>query len=196
MLARERERKRDNRRANSCIEERTAASFLSSGSTIATKGNTLYMPTTFPKCNAQFFAATSARRVACDEGTSDSEDLDEADGQEQHARALSNASRGLRMYVCTYTRVCVHASATGSCDRITEKTTGRRKRGEGRREIYLPEFRRPPPMSFPRNAFRIQNHSRNMFPLRRIRSILMYVRSLLFHRWFRSHRIKSLQRLF
>lgn len=170
MLARERERKRDNR---------TAASFLSSGSTIATKGNTLYMPTTFPKCNAQFFAATSARRVACDEGTSDSEDLDEADGQEQHARALSNASRGLRMYVCTYTRVCVHASAaTGSCDRITEKTTGRRKRGEGRREIYLPEFRRPPPMSFPRNAFRIQNHSRNMFPLRRIRSVLSCVRSI------------------
>ncbi|EFN73144.1 hypothetical protein EAG_15242 [Camponotus floridanus] len=54
------------------------------------------MPTAFPKCNAQFFAATSARRVACDEGTSDSEDLDEADGQEQHARALSNASRGLQ----------------------------------------------------------------------------------------------------
>lgn len=34
-------------------------SFLSASQTAA-KGNTLYMPTTFPKCSVQFFAATSA----------------------------------------------------------------------------------------------------------------------------------------
>lgn len=33
--------------------------FLSASQTAA-KGNTLYMPTTFPKCSVQFFAATSA----------------------------------------------------------------------------------------------------------------------------------------
>lgn len=101
------------------------------------------------------------------------------------------------VYVCTYVHACVctRASATGSRDRITEETTGRRKRGEGRREIYLPEFRRPPPMSLPRNAFRIQNLSRNMFLLRpSIRSSLLP--SLLFHRWFRSSCIKRLQHLF
>lgn len=37
-----------------------AAPFLPSESTGAAKGNTLYMPTTFPKCSVQFFAATSA----------------------------------------------------------------------------------------------------------------------------------------
>lgn len=90
------------------------------------------MPTTFPKCNAQFFAATSTRRVACDEGTSDSEDLNEADATgRNNTHVLSRTHREVYVCIYAYIRVCVHASATGSCDRITEKTTRRRKRGEG-----------------------------------------------------------------
>lgn len=58
---------------------RANAPFLSGlSSTVVAKGNTLYMPTTFPKCSVQFFAATGA----CDE--SDSEASRQTQGRNTH----------------------------------------------------------------------------------------------------------------
>lgn len=147
------------------------------------KGNTLYMPTTFPKCNAQFFAATSARRVAC--VTRESGWLTEDEAEKQHARAPSWTHREV-LSICKGT--CAYVYTRLQLDRAIgsprENNQGGEKGVKGGREIYLPEFRRPPPMSPPTNAFRIQNPPRNMFLPRRIRdsSPLMCVRSLLFHR--------------
>lgn len=53
-------------------DQRRVAPFLLSESMITAKGNTLYMPVTFPKYSVHFFAATGAARVACDERVSDS----------------------------------------------------------------------------------------------------------------------------
>lgn len=51
--------KRREERGKRNPEAKLLRPFLSASQTAA-KGNTLYMPTTFPKCSVQFFAATSA----------------------------------------------------------------------------------------------------------------------------------------
>lgn len=54
-----RREKRREERGKRNPEAKLLRPFLSASQTAA-KGNTLYMPTTFPKCSVQFFAATSA----------------------------------------------------------------------------------------------------------------------------------------
>lgn len=56
--ASQREKRREERGKRN-PEAKLLRPFLSASQTAA-KGNTLYMPTTFPKCSVQFFAATSA----------------------------------------------------------------------------------------------------------------------------------------
>jgi len=94
---RERERERERRRRGD--PERTrerAAPFLSGESTTAAKGNILYMPTTFPKCSAQFFAATSAATRATADERVTQRPRREADARAKRcgARAPSREGRG------------------------------------------------------------------------------------------------------
>lgn len=114
----------------------------------------------------------------------------------QHARAPSR-TRPLRAsaYTCIRARACVEYARVRTYARLRPDRGEERKKGEGKREIYLPEFRWPPPRRFRRMhlAFGI---FREIYVLRRIPSerFPSSVRSLLFHRRVRSRRAMGLQR--
>lgn len=108
----------------------------------AAKGNTLYMPTTFPKCSVQFFAATSAAGSLW--RASEWLRSFEVDARAKQTRTCSLAYASLRASAYT----CIHARAplVRACVRCVRAPVAgeERKKGEGKREIYLPEFRWPP----------------------------------------------------
>lgn len=172
---REKKRMRRNGRETTRPErtrELFAAPFLSIESTGAAKGNTLYMPTTFPKCSVQFFAATSAAsslwRVT-------QRHRGRRKGETTRTCSLAYAFLRASTYTCIHARppllracvrcvrACAHVrapAAAGSRGAIAERKGKREKR-----EIYLPEFRWPPPAvvaPLPKNASRIRDLSRNM----------------------------------
>jgi len=125
-----RQRERDPTRANPRARRTVLVERIDK--TGAAKGNTLYMPTTFPKCSVQFFAATSAAGSLW--RASEWLRSFEVDARAKQTRTCSLAYASLRASAYT----CIHARAplVRACVRCVRAPTAGSRRGEekGRRE--------------------------------------------------------------
>jgi len=191
-----RQRERDPTRANPRARRTVLVERIDK--TGAAKGNTLYMPTTFPKCSVQFFAATSAAGSLW--RASEWLRSFEVDARAKQTRTCSLAYASLRAsaYTCIHARAplvraCVRALRTCAYSRIAERR-GKREKGSAR--FICPNFDgRGFAVAAPltKNASRIRDLSRNMSYGGFSRRGSPRIRSLLFHHRVYSRRAESLQ---